>query len=106
MIGTFLDNESKQTGTLQDITKDLQTYKISTIWRLVYNLILTKQTSLYITVSQGISIGTVSNTDLDEASGLCASRQFPGILYTHNDKGGQNRIFAIDSATAQVLFER
>ncbi|XP_060551518.1 uncharacterized protein LOC132713071 [Ruditapes philippinarum] len=71
------------------------------IFNTVYTSSVEKR--LLLQVSQGISIGTVANTDLDEASGLCASRQFPGILYTHNDKGGQNRIFAIDSATAQVI---
>jgi Secretion system C-terminal sorting domain len=41
--------------------------------------------------------GKVENDDIDEASGLVASYKNPGILWTHNDSGGENRIFAIDT---------
>lgn len=39
---------------------------------------------------------------IPEASGLAASRRHPGILYTHNDKGGQNRIFALNATNAHI----
>lgn len=37
-----------------------------------------------------------------ESSGLAASLKYPGILWTHNDSGDTNRIFALDSTTCAV----
>ncbi|MCD8480070.1 MAG: hypothetical protein LRZ88_07500 [Candidatus Cloacimonetes bacterium] len=40
----------------------------------------------------------VLTTDLlDEASGLATSVLNPDILYAHNDSGGENAVFAIDT---------
>ena len=39
---------------------------------------------------------------LREASGLAVSRQHPGIIWSHNDSGGEARFFAIDSAGVVV----
>ena len=41
--------------------------------------------------------GTVRVGLLTEASGLVASRQCPGVLWSHNDSGDSARIFAIDT---------
>lgn len=46
---------------------------------------------------KGEKKGTLDNKDIDEASGLVASRRNPGYLWTHNDSGGDARIFLIDS---------
>lgn len=46
--------------------------------------------------AQAEVIGEVMATGLDELSGLAASRKNPGIHWTHNDKGGQNAVFAIE----------
>lgn len=35
---------------------------------------------------------------LEETSGLAASRRHAGILWTHNDRGGDPRLYAIDAA--------
>lgn len=35
---------------------------------------------------------------LAESSGVAASRAYPGVLWTHNDSGGDPVVFAIDSA--------
>lgn len=35
---------------------------------------------------------------VDESSGLAASRRTPGVFWTHNDSGGDPTIFAVDSA--------
>ena len=43
----------------------------------------------------GVSVGTVSNPSLVEASGLAASRQNPGVLWVHNDSGKGAQLFAI-----------
>ncbi|MGB1698972.1 MAG: hypothetical protein ACPHRO_03385 [Nannocystaceae bacterium] len=40
---------------------------------------------------------------LDEASGLVVSRQHPGIGWTHNDSGGEARLFAINLVTGDVV---
>jgi hypothetical protein len=41
------------------------------------------------------SIGTVQNSVLTEASGLAASRQSPGVLWSHNDSLGANAVYAL-----------
>jgi len=46
--------------------------------------------------------GHINSGSINEASGICASRTHPNVLYTHNDSGGKNRIFAI-STTGQLL---
>lgn len=45
-----------------------------------------------------INMGEIENNKIDEASGLAASIKNPGVLWTHNDSGGKNRIFAFDSS--------
>lgn len=37
-----------------------------------------------------------ANEDLEEASGLVASRRNPGVLYAHNDSGDTARFFGLD----------
>ena len=37
------------------------------------------------------------DSEIDEASGLVASRQTPGVLWTHNDSGDSPRLFAIST---------
>ncbi len=44
----------------------------------------------------------VTDPRLDELSGLAASTQHPGILWTHNDSGDAARIFALDAVTCEV----
>lgn len=41
--------------------------------------------------------GTIESNDIVEASGIAASRKNLGVLWTHNDSGGKNRVFAFDS---------
>lgn len=41
--------------------------------------------------------GNSNAVGMAEASGLIASRNQPGIFWTHNDSGGTNQIWAIDS---------
>ncbi len=44
-----------------------------------------------------INMGEIENDKIDEASGLAASINNQGVLWTHNDSGNENRIFALDS---------
>ncbi|MCA9659157.1 MAG: hypothetical protein KC486_12495 [Myxococcales bacterium] len=43
-------------------------------------------------------LGTLDDPDLDEVSGLVASRRQPGVLWVHNDSGAAPRLYAIDGA--------
>ena len=38
---------------------------------------------------------TVAEPDLDEASGVAASRTYPGVLWAHDDSGGAAEVFAV-----------
>ncbi len=42
------------------------------------------------------SMATISAPEIDESSGLVASRRHDGVFWTHNDSGDLPRIFAID----------
>lgn len=42
-------------------------------------------------------VGTISSSEITESSGIAASLCNPGVLWTHNDSGGKNHIFAINS---------
>jgi hypothetical protein len=44
--------------------------------------------------------GHIALGDINEASGIAASRQHPGVLWTHNDSGDGNFIYAISTAGA------
>lgn len=43
-----------------------------------------------------VQAGTLLGSVADEASGLVASRRNADVLWTHNDDGGDNRLFAIN----------
>ena len=42
-------------------------------------------------------VGTVAHTSLTEISGIGASRQNAGVIWTHNDSGDTNRLFAMST---------
>lgn len=44
----------------------------------------------------------VADPRLPEISGLAASTQHPGILWTHNDSGDRAQLFALDALTCEV----
>ncbi len=44
-----------------------------------------------------VDMGIIESNDIVEASGIAASRKNPGVLWTHNDSGGKNRVFAFNS---------
>ena len=45
--------------------------------------------------ANGKVVAKMTNKLISEASGICASRKYPGVLYTNNDSGETNRFFAI-----------
>ncbi len=44
----------------------------------------------------GKATGDIDNAEIDEASGLVSSLNWPGLLWIHNDSGDKNRVFLID----------
>jgi hypothetical protein len=44
-----------------------------------------------------VDCGLIEYKKISEASGIAASRQNPGVLWTHNDSGGKNRLFALNA---------
>jgi hypothetical protein len=42
-------------------------------------------------------LAELANPRIDESSGLACSRRHPGLFWTHNDSGGEARIFLLDS---------
>src|SRR5688572_21995068 len=47
--------------------------------------------------ADGVMVGTNSSSMIWEASGLVASRQNPGVLWTHNDSGYRGSVFALST---------
>ena len=47
------------------------------------------------TYARALDMGPLTDTELVEASGLAASRQSPGVLWSHNDSGDSARLFAL-----------
>jgi hypothetical protein len=45
----------------------------------------------------GVKTGNVECKELNEASGLAASRKNAGVLWSHNDSGDTGRVFAMDT---------
>ena len=54
-----------------------------------------------ITPSDGFNdaqdLGAIENKQIGESSGIVASYRNKGLLWTHNDSGDKNRVFAIDA---------
>jgi hypothetical protein len=48
---------------------------------------------------EGTKLAEVNNKKLEEASGLAASANNPGLLWTHNDSGNRAEVFLIDDKT-------
>ncbi len=42
------------------------------------------------------NLGQLKSKQIDEASGMIVSKNNPGVIWTHNDSGSEDRIFAID----------
>lgn len=47
--------------------------------------------------AEGVQQGILEHEEINEASGLVASRRNPGIFWTHNDSGDTTRIFALSA---------
>ena len=47
--------------------------------------------------ANGVAQGVVTASEISEASGIIASRQNPGVLWTHNDSSYPGSVFAIST---------
>lgn len=54
------------------------------------------------TFAAGVSAGALASVELDEVSGIAASRTFPGTWWMHNDSGDSARVFAVSSDGASA----
>ena len=50
-----------------------------------------------------MAVGQMDDTDMEEASGLAYSRRTDGVLWTFNDSGGENKVFAISEQGERLL---
>ena len=55
------------------------------------------QDELFTSFGEGVAIATLKDDGLDEISGLANSRNFPGVIYVHNDSGGEAAVYVLDS---------
>lgn len=67
---------------------------VFTIWEVVLYCDLPAQTPKF---GNRVDCGLVEYDRIREASGIAASRQNAGVLWTHNDSGGKNRLFALNT---------
>jgi len=49
------------------------------------------------TFGEGVSIATLKDDSLDEISGMACSRILSGLIYVHNDSGGEAAVYVLDS---------
>ncbi len=63
---------------------------------------------LVLVFARSVQQNPLQEEQINEASGLASSRLTPGILYTHNDSGGENAVFALNSSgmmPAKIVLE-
>jgi hypothetical protein len=66
---------------------------VFTICATVLNCNLPAQTPKF---GNRVDCGLIAYDQISEASGIAASRRNPGVLWTHNDSGDKNRLFALN----------
>jgi hypothetical protein len=49
------------------------------------------------TFSNGVALGKLQQSAINEASGIAESRKTPGVFFVHNDSGDGARVFAVGS---------
>jgi len=67
------------------------------IWILLLNIVVLNPSALADDPNFGHQIdrGLIEFDEINEASGLAASRRNPDVLWTHNDSGDEARLFAL-----------
>lgn len=67
---------------------------VLTIWEVILYYDLPAQTPRF---GNRVDYGLIEYRKISEASGIAASRQNPSVLWTHNDSGDKNRLFALNT---------
>ncbi|MEB2777976.1 hypothetical protein SYJ56_21865 [Algoriphagus sp. D3-2-R+10] len=55
------------------------------------------QQELVTSFGEGVPVATLKDDGLDEISGLACSKTLPGVIYVHNDSGGEAAVYLLDS---------
>ncbi len=76
--------------------------RITSVSLLLFCLACAQEHKAHGPFELGVSLGRNNNTHLEEASGLAASRRYPGSVWTHNDSGHSAELFLLDS-TAKTI---
>ena len=56
-------------------------------------------------IDHGKELGTVTDPEINEASGLVASQTYSGIFWTFNDSGGPNCLYALAGNNGSRVFK-
>lgn len=68
---------------------------------LIFNIIACKEDAVQdelIPLFEQINTGSLSDTEIKEASGIAPSYKYPGLYWLHNDSGDTSRLFLVDSS--------
>lgn len=73
--------------------------KILTVFILLFFTIscVNAQEEMVTSFSEGVPVATLKDAGLDEISGMACSRNLPGVIYVHNDSGGEAAVYLLDS---------
>lgn len=55
-----------------------------------------------LTFGEGVAIATLKYDGLEEISGMACSRNISGLIYVHNDSGGEAAVYILDSLGKNV----
>ncbi|WP_031478819.1 WD40 repeat domain-containing protein [Streptomyces bicolor] len=70
---------------------------------ILAGVLLTGALTLPASAADGNEDFTIKDPRITESSGLAASRQHPGIYWTHNDQDEGAYLYAVDSATGETV---
>src|SRR6056297_708394 len=85
-----------------DIVRDMKNYinmnKIAfVLFNLFVTVLMSSAQTFEISYQDAQEIGVVTNSRINEASGLASSYNIPRAFWTHNDSGDGPNLFLIDS---------
>jgi hypothetical protein len=76
------------------VVPSLRRVLLAALFTLLQACVVSGQTPAF---GPGVTNGVVRDTRITEASGIVASRQNPGVLWTHNDSGFPGTVFALQT---------
>jgi len=72
------------------------------LWLTLPLLVATAHAAALPTYGPPRQIAVLANAHVRESSGLACSRRTPGVFWTHNDSGDKPRLYAFDTAGADL----